>query len=100
MNVEIYIDDIIIKSSRMSDYASELKEMLDTLRSTDPKLNPTKCTFRVFLGKFLGHTISNEGLQANPKKVNTLARMRFSSTVKKVQTLTRRIAALARFFFR
>lgn len=81
----------------MLDYASNLKETLDTLRSMGLMPNLSKCTLRVSSGKFLGHIISSEGLQVNPKKVNILARMRSHNFVKKFQDLTGRIAALAHF---
>lgn len=91
-NVEIYVDVIVIKSPHMKDYTGDLTETLDTLRSTNLKLNPAKCTFRVSSRKFLRHVIFSEGLRANPTKVNILATMRSPSTVKKVQALTRTIA--------
>lgn len=94
--MEIYVDDIVIKSPWMED----LIETLDTLSSTSLKLNPTKCTFGVSSGKFLGHVISSEGLCVNRAKVNILATMQSLSAVKRVQALTGRIAALARFLSR
>lgn len=84
----------------MVDYTSDLKETLDKLRRTNLKLNPTKYTFRVSLEKFLGHVISSRGLQANPEKVNILAKMRSLRTLREVQTLTRRLAALERLLSR
>lgn len=43
-NVEIYVDNIVIKSPKMKDYARDLIETLDTLRRIGLKLNPAKCT--------------------------------------------------------
>lgn len=99
LNVEIYIDGIVIKSSGMEDYAHDLTETLDTLRNTSLKLNLAKSTFGVSFGKFLGRIISSKGLRAIPAKVNILTTMRSLSTVNEVQALTRRIAALSCFLF-
>lgn len=82
--MEIYVDDIVIKSPRVEDYARDLKKQLDTLRSTDLKLNPAKYRFGVSSGKFLRHILSSEGLRANAAKVNILTTMRSLSTVKEV----------------
>lgn len=94
------MDDIVIKSPRMEDYAKDLAKSLDTLRKMRLKLNPMKCTFRVFSGKFLGHVIFSKGSYANPVKVNILTAMKSSIMVKEIQALTGRIAVLSRFLFR
>lgn len=67
-NVEIYVDDIIIKSLEMVDFVDELEETLATLRDVGLKLNPTKCTFEVSSWKFFGYIISHKGLRTNPEK--------------------------------
>ena len=64
------------------------------------KLNPSKCVFGVSSGKFLGFMVSQRGIEANPEKVQTILNMTSPKTVKEVQKLTRRIAALNRFVSR
>ena len=64
------------------------------------KLNPGKCVFRVALGKFLGFMVSQRGIEANPEKVQAIIDMASPRTVKEVQNLTGRIAALNRFVSR
>ena len=61
------------------------------------KLNPSKCAFGVSSGKFLGFMVSQRGIEANPKKVKAILEMSSPRTVKEVQSLTGRIAALNRF---
>lgn len=68
-NTEIYVNDIVIKSSHMLDYVGNLNETLVILRSTTLKLNTVKCTIGVSSRKFLGHIISREGLSINPENV-------------------------------
>ena len=64
------------------------------------KLNPSKCVFGVASGKFLGFMVSQRGIEANPEKVQAIINMVSPRTVKEVQKLTKRIAALNRFISR
>jgi len=53
-NVEVYVDDMVVKSIRAADHIADLRETFETLRSHKMKLNPAKCAFGVSFGKFLG----------------------------------------------
>ena len=64
------------------------------------KLNPTKCLFGVVSGKFLSFMVSQRGIEANSEKVQAIINMSSPKTVKEVQKLTGRIAALNRFVSR
>ena len=57
-NVQVYVDDILVKSIREDDHMDDLKETFNTLRSYNMKLNPNKYAFRVTAGKFLGFMVS------------------------------------------
>ena len=61
------------------------------------KLNPEKCVFRVEVGKFLGFLLTERGIEANPEKCTAIIAMRSPISVKEVQQLTGRMAALSRF---
>ncbi|CAL9019077.1 unnamed protein product [Prunus brigantina] len=61
------------------------------------RLNPTKCAFGVASGKFLGFMISQRGIEANPEKIQAILDMAIPKTVKDIQSLTGRVAALTRF---
>jgi len=52
-NVQVYIDDMLVKSQREDDHLDDLRETFDTFRSYNMKLNLSKCAFRVTAGKFL-----------------------------------------------
>ncbi|XP_070035321.1 uncharacterized protein [Nicotiana tomentosiformis] len=56
--IEVYVDDVIIKSKRSSDHIADLKKVFDRLRKYNLKLNPTKCAFGVLAGKLLGLNVS------------------------------------------
>ena len=57
-NVQVYVDDMLVKSLCENDHLEDLKETFDTLRSYNMKLNPNMCTFGVTAGKFLGFMVS------------------------------------------
>ena len=57
-NVEVYVDDMLVKSKTDEDHLIDLKETFQTLRRYNMKLNPAKCVFRVSSGKFLGFMVS------------------------------------------
>ena len=61
------------------------------------KLNPNKCVFGVTTGKFLGFMVSQRGIEVNPEKVRAIMELEPPKTVKAVQSLNGKVAALNRF---
>jgi hypothetical protein len=96
-NVEAYVDDVVIKTRNPEDLITDLEETFNSLRRFRWKLNPTKCIFRVPLGKLLGFIVSNRGIKANPMKIMAITDMEAPATIKDVQKLTGCMAALNRF---
>ena len=99
-NVQVYVDDMLVKSRREEDHLKDLKETFDTFRSYNIKLNPGKCAFRVMAEKFLGFMVSQRGIEANPDKIRAIMEMKPPKNVKEVQSLNRKVAALNRFVSR
>ena len=95
--VEVYVDDMLVKSKEEEDHLDDLKETFNTLRPYSMKLNPSKCAFGVSSGKFLNFMVSQRGIEENPEKVRAILEMSSPKTIKEVQFLTRRVAALNRF---
>ena len=56
--MEVYLDDMLIKSLLATNHVDNLREMLLILRRYEMKLNPNKCVFGVESGKFLGYIVS------------------------------------------
>lgn len=56
--MEVYIDDMLVKSVKASDHVQHLREIFQTLNNFGMKLNPNKCVFCVGLGKFLGFMVN------------------------------------------
>ena len=96
-NEQVYVKDMLVKSLPEEDYLGNLLETFDTLRLYNMKLNSGKCTFGVTAGKFLGFMISQRGIEVNPEKVRAIIELELSRTVKEVQSLNGKIAALNRF---
>ena len=96
-NVEEYVDDMLVKSKKEEDHLDNLKETFNTLRQYHMKLNPSKCAFGVSSGKFLGFIVSQRGIEANPEKFRAILEMCSPRTIKEMQSLTGRVAALNRF---
>ena len=61
------------------------------------KLNLSKCVFGVPSGKFLGFMVSHRVIEANPNKIQAILDMKPPRSMKEVQSLTGRVAALNRF---
>ena len=83
-NVEVYVDDMLVKSLREDEHLSDLQETFNTLRTYNMKLNPSKCVFGVTAGKFLGFMVSQRGIEVNPKKVRAIIDLALLKTVKEV----------------
>ena len=74
-NVEVYVDDMLVKSQDEGKHLDDLQETFDTLRQYNMRLNPSKCTFGVSSGKFLGFIISYKGIETNPDKIQAILNM-------------------------
>uniref|UniRef100_A0A2N9ERH4 Uncharacterized protein n=1 Tax=Fagus sylvatica TaxID=28930 RepID=A0A2N9ERH4_FAGSY len=99
-NVEVYVDDMLVKSKEEDDHLEDLRETFETLRKYQMKLNPSKCAFGVYSGKFLGFMVSQRGIEANPDKIKAILEMQPPKTTKEIQRLTGRVATLNRFVSR
>ena len=74
-NVQVYVNDMLVKSIREDDHLNDLQETFDTLWSYNMKLNPSKCVFRVTTGIFLGFMVSQRGIEVNPNKIRAIMEM-------------------------
>ena len=98
--MEVYIDDMLVKSKECLDHTEHLQETFELLSTNDMKLNPLKCAFRVGLGKFLGFMVMQMGIEANLFQLKAIMESQTPTTRKGVQKLTSRLAGLGRFISR
>ena len=99
-NMQVCVDDMLVKGVREEDHLSDLRETFDTFRMYNTKLNPSKCAFRVTAGKFLGFMVSQRGITVNLEKVRVIMELAPPKTVKDVQSLNGKIATLNKFVSR
>jgi hypothetical protein len=80
--MEVYVDDMLVKSEKSDDHICDLHEAFATLKQYRMKLNPAKCAFEVSSGKFLGYMVSSRGIEANPEKIRAVLEMQCPKTTK------------------
>ncbi|GKC04567.1 reverse transcriptase domain-containing protein [Tanacetum coccineum] len=92
-NLEVYVDDLVIKSRTEDEIVRDIEETFKTLREINMKLNPKKCTFGVEEGMFLGYKVNTKGLKVCPDKVDVVLSLPSPKCLKdvvKVKRKTRR----------
>ncbi|GJS79598.1 reverse transcriptase domain-containing protein [Tanacetum coccineum] len=96
-NLEVYVDDLVIKSRTKDEIVRDIEETFKTLREINMKLNPKKCTFGVEEGMFLGYKVNTKGLKVCPDKVDAVLSLPSPKCLKDVQKLNGKLASLNRF---
>ena len=99
-NVQVYVDDIILKTYQENTLLEGLQETFAALNHYRIKLNQKKCVFGVPAGKLLGYMVSERGIKVNPEKVQALGTMKEPVNIKGVQELTGHLVALSHFINR
>ncbi|KAK0572810.1 hypothetical protein LWI29_037640 [Acer saccharum] len=95
--MEVYIDDMLVKSLVAQQHIDHLRQSFDVLDEYGMKLNPTKCSFGVSSGKFLGYLVTQKGVEANPDQIRSIENIESPRCINDVQKLTGRVVALNRF---
>ena len=93
-NIEIYFDDMVVKSKVVTEHLEDLGDIFDVLRRHKLHLNASKCSFSVGSGKFLGYMVTHRGIEVNPDQIKAISNLKPPRNAKKVQKLTGMIAAL------
>ena len=71
-NIEIYIDDMVVKSKVVSEHVGDLENIFEILRKHKLRLSASKCSFGVGSGKFLGYMVTHCGIEVNPDQVKAI----------------------------
>ncbi|KAJ3704029.1 hypothetical protein LUZ61_007734 [Rhynchospora tenuis] len=95
--MEAYIDDMVIKSCSGQTHVEHLDKVFAKMKAVGMRLNPKKSFFCLASGKFLGFIVSERGIEVHPSKCQAIMDMQPPNSIKAVQELTGRIAALGRF---
>ena len=65
-NIEIYIDDMVVKSKLESEHVNDLGDIFEIFRRHKLRLNASKCSFGVGSRKFLGYMVTHHEIEVNP----------------------------------
>ena len=71
-NVEVYIDDMVVKSKLVSEHLTDLASIFEILRKHKLRLNASKCSFGVGSGKFLVYMVTHRGIEVNPNQIKAI----------------------------
>ena len=96
-SVEVYVDDIVVKSDSCGQHIKDLQEVFDALRKINMRLNPKKCAFGVEGGQFLGFMLTHREIEVNPDKCKAITEMRSPKNLKEIQQLVGWLTALSKF---
>ena len=89
--VEIYIDDIVVKSTLAGGHLEDLRQVLERTRRFGLRMNPKKCAFGVSAGQFLGFLVHEQGIEITLKSQEAVRTMRPPTTKKDLQKLIGKI---------
>ncbi|XP_074314546.1 uncharacterized protein LOC141649764 [Silene latifolia] len=98
--MEVYIDDMVVKSKKAGIHMEHLADIFQTLREFKMKLNPSKCSFGVSSRKFLGYMVTQRGIEASKEQIKEILQLESPQKPKDVQRLAGKMAALNRFISR
>ncbi|KAK0584435.1 hypothetical protein LWI29_013140 [Acer saccharum] len=79
-SMEVHIDNMITKSQMANQYPEDLRQTFQVIRENQMRLNPTKCTFGVATGKFLGFMVHEKGIETNPEKIKAIMDLEYTPT--------------------
>ena len=99
-NIEVYIDDMVVKSKVVSEHVGDLGDIFEILRKHKLCLNASKWSFGVGSGKFLGYMVTHCGIEVDPDQVKTINSLQPPRNPKEVQKLTGMTIALNWFISR
>ncbi|KAK1613549.1 hypothetical protein QYE76_019066 [Lolium multiflorum] len=95
--VEIYIDDVVVKSVSVEGHLEDLRQILDRTRKFGLRMNPKKCAFGVTAGQFLGFLVHERGIEIGLKSQEAVRTMKPPTTKKELQRLIGKINFVRRF---
>ena len=99
-SIEVYVDDMVVKSKVMSKHVGDLTSIFEILRKHKLRLNTSKCSFGVGSRKFLGYMVTHRGIEVNPNQIKAIKSLQPPRNPKEVQKLTGMTGALNRFISR
>nr|GEY34311.1 reverse transcriptase domain-containing protein [Tanacetum cinerariifolium] len=95
-NIEVYVDDLVVKSYTKAETMRDIEETFRTLRKVNMKLNLKKCSFGLAEGIFLGYVVTPKGIKPCPDKTTAVLQLPSPRTIKEIKNVGQR-TDLSRF---
>jgi hypothetical protein len=97
VSMEVYIDDMVVKSVGFEEHMTDIKLSLERMKKYGLRMNPLKCAFGVTSGRFFEFIVHENGIQINPKKIESIRKIGELVCKKDVQKLLGKINYLRHF---
>ena len=85
-NIEVYIDDVAVKSKVVSEHVGDLGSIFEILRKYKLRLNASKCSFGVRSGKFLGYMVTHQGIEVNSNQIKVITVYNYLEILRKYRS--------------
>ncbi|XP_020084900.1 uncharacterized protein LOC109707778 [Ananas comosus] len=95
--VECYVDDLVVKTVNKANHFEDLRTVFTRLRKYNLKMNPLKCAFGVYSGKFLGFIVRYRGIEIDPAKIKAIMELPPPKNLKQLRSFQGRLAYIRRF---
>jgi len=95
--VEIYIDDVVVKSGNFIKHLVDLRKVLECTRKHGLKMNPNKCAFGVSAGQFLGFMVHQRGIEISTRSIDAINKIVTPTNKTKLQSLIGKINFITQF---
>ena len=83
-SIEVYIDDMVVKSKVVSEHVGDLGNIFEILRKHKLCLNASKCSFGMGSGKFLGYLVTHREIEVNPDQIKVINSLQPPRNLKEV----------------
>jgi transposase InsO family protein len=82
----VYLDDIVVFSSTFEEQLSRLQEVFSRLSKASLKLKPKKCVLFQKKISYLGHIVSEHGVETDPAKIRVILDWPTPTNVKQLRS--------------
>jgi len=95
--VEIYIDDVVVKSKGYPEHLKDLRDTLEWARKRGLRMNSYKCAFGVSAGQFLGFIVHEKGTEVGQKSFEVISKTVPPTSKTELQSLIVKFNFVRRF---
>ena len=95
--VEIYIDDVVVKSGDFTKHLVDLRKVLECTRKHGLKMNPNKCAFGVSAGQFLGFMVHHRRIEISRRSIDAINKIVASTNKTEFKSLIGKVNFIRRF---